>query len=55
MTALNYLQKLINNRSAFVPAGMAQSIAKAGAALGYRVCGGLYDPESHTQVLYIAL
>ena len=54
MTALNYLNEVINNRSAFVPASMALAIVNAAAALGVTLCGGLYDSETKTRVLYVA-
>lgn len=54
MTALNYLNEIINNRSAFVPEHLVASIATAAGALGFAVCGGLYDPETDRRVLYIA-
>lgn len=54
MTALNYLNEIISNRSAFVPAHLAASIATAANALGIAVCGGLYDPETGMRVLYVA-
>lgn len=54
MAALNYLNEVINNRSAFVPAHLANAIVAAGRALGFVICGGLYDPDTKMRVLYVA-
>lgn len=54
MTALNYLNEIVNNRSAFVPVNLAAPIATAANTLGIAICGGIYDPETQTRALYIA-
>lgn len=53
MTALNYLDKVIAEKSAPVPDNLVDAIVGAALALGVIVCGGYYNPETQTRVLYI--
>lgn len=54
MEALKHLNNVLNNRAAFVPANLVDAIVDAARALGITLCGGLYDPDTRAQVLYIA-
>lgn len=54
MEAIKHLSNVLNNRAAFVPSNLAPAIVDAARALGFTLCGGMYDPETRTQVLYIA-
>lgn len=53
MTALNYLDKIIAEKSAPVPDNLVDAVVGAALALGVIVCGGYYNPETQTRVLYI--
>lgn len=54
MNAISYLNEILINRSAFVPESLAVRIVQAAALLGITICGGMYDPETDTRVLYVA-
>lgn len=54
MEAIKHLDNVINNRAAFVPVNLTAPIITAARALGVTLCGGLYDPDTQTRVLYVA-
>lgn len=54
MTALNYLDKVIAEKSAPVPDNLVDAVVGAALALGVVICGGYYNPETRTRILYIA-
>ncbi len=54
MKSLNYLNAVINNKSAFVPVCFAAAVVAAASALSLTVCTGMYDSESDSIVLYLA-
>ena len=53
MTALNYLDKVIAEKSAPVPDNLVDAVVAAGLALGFIICGGFFNPETDTRILYI--
>lgn len=54
MKALDYLNEVITNKSARVPDALVDTVVTAGLALGFIICGGFFNPETDTRVLYIA-
>lgn len=54
MTALNHLNQVIAEKSACVPENLVDAVVDAGLALGVVICGGYYNPETQTRVLYVA-
>lgn len=54
MTALNYLNQVIAEKSARVPENLVDAVVGAALALGVVICGGYYNPENQTRTLYLA-
>lgn len=54
MKALDYLNEVITNKTARVPDALVDAVVTAGLALGFIICGGFFNPETGTRVLYIA-
>ena len=54
MNALNYLNQIVAEKSARVPENLVDTVVTAGLALGFIICGGFFNPETDTRVLYIA-
>lgn len=54
MEALKHLNNVIANGSAFVPASLAFDIVSAAKHLGIAIHGGIYNPETGEQALYVA-
>lgn len=52
-TVAAYLRGIVEQSYTICPVNMVAPIVTAGAALGLCICGGQYDPETQTRVLYI--
>lgn len=54
MKTSKHLNNVMSNRSAFVLVNLVKSVIAAAAALGVTLSGGMIDPDTRAQVLYIA-
>lgn len=48
-----HLHNIISQRYTICAVNLTAPIVNAGAALGLVICGGQYDPDTQTRVLYI--
>lgn len=51
-TVSGHLKNIITQRYTVCAVNLTSQIVNAGAALGICICGGAYDQETQTQVLY---
>lgn len=52
MDAIDYLNRVITKKSAYVPVKFAESVRNAAMSLGYRVCTGAYSSRMEV-VIYL--
>lgn len=51
-TVSAHLHNIVTQSYTICAVNLTASIVNAGAALGIVICGGAYDPDTNTRVLY---